>query len=118
MHDSPDNNAFTPAAAALWQRIPAQAQAKLLANVWCSHCGRVIGITDFRGEVVGGDLVLTGACPVCGATVKRLIESESERCESTQRHFSLPGNEVLCADPFPQSHTNGLRYRGSCPFCC
>lgn len=77
MHNSA-NNAFTPTAVALWQRIPAWAQAKLLANVWCSRCGRVTGITDFRGEVVSGDLVLTGACSVCGATVKRLIESEPE----------------------------------------
>ncbi len=76
MHDSANNNALTPAAAALWQRIPAWAQAKLLANVWCSHCGRVTAITDFRGEVAGGDLVLTGVCPVCGAMVRRLIESE------------------------------------------
>ena len=73
MNDSADNT-FTPAAAALWQRIPSWAQAKLLANVWCSHCGRVIAITDFRGEVAGGDLALTGACQVCGAMVKRLIE--------------------------------------------
>ena len=78
MPESTDNNALTPAAAALWQRIPAWAQAKLLANVWCSHCSRAIRITDFRGEVAGGDLVLTGACPVCGATVKRLIESEPD----------------------------------------
>ena len=78
MLDSTDNNTLTPAAAALWQRIPAWAQAKLLANVWCSHCARVTAITDFRGEVVNGDLVLTGACPVCRATVKRLIESEPE----------------------------------------
>ena len=78
MHDSTDNNTLTPAAAALWQRIPAWAQAKLLANVWCSHCIRVIAITHFRGEVVNGDLVLTGACSVCDATVKRLIEAEPE----------------------------------------
>ena len=79
MHDSADNSALTPAAAALWQKIPAWAQTKLLANVWCSHCTRVTAITDFSGEVVSGDLVLTGACPVCGATVKRLIESEPVR---------------------------------------
>jgi len=78
MLDSTDNNTLTPAAAALWQRIPAWAQAKLLANVWCSRCTRAIAITDFRGGVVSGDLVLTGACPMCGATVKRLIESEPE----------------------------------------
>ena len=78
MHDSTDNNTLTPAAAALWQKIPAWAQAKLLANVWCSHRGHVTGITDFSGEVVNGDLVLTGACPVCRATVKRLIESEPQ----------------------------------------
>ena len=76
MHDSADNNALTPAAAALWQRIPTWAQAKLLASVWCSRCDREITITDSRGEVVSGDLVLTGACPVCGATVRRLVESE------------------------------------------
>ena len=77
MRDSANNNAFTSAAAALWHRIPAWAQAKLLANVWCSRCSRVIAITDFRGEVAGGDLVLTSVYPVCGAMVKRLIESES-----------------------------------------
>ena len=76
MPESTDNNALTPAAAALWQRIPAWAQAKLLANVWCSGCGRVTAITNFSGEVVNGDLVLTSACPMCGATVRRLIESE------------------------------------------
>jgi hypothetical protein len=76
MPESTDNNTLTPAATALWQKIPAWAQAKLLANVWCSHCGHVTGITDFRGEVVSGDLVLMGTCPVCGAPVKRLIESE------------------------------------------
>lgn len=78
MCDTAENTALPPAAAALWQRIPAWAQAKLLANVWCSHCSRAVAITDFRGEVAGGDLVLTGVCPVCGATVKRLIESELE----------------------------------------
>jgi hypothetical protein len=78
MYHTSDDNALTPDAAALWQRIPAWAQAKLLANVWCSHCSRVTAITDFSGEVVSGDLVLTGACPVCGATVKRLIESEPD----------------------------------------
>ena len=76
MPESTDNNALTPAAAALWQRIPAWAQAKLLANLWCSHCGRATAIADFSGEFAGGDLVLTSVCPVCGATVKRLIESE------------------------------------------
>ena len=38
MHDSADINALTPAAAALWQKIPEWAQAKLLASVWCSRC--------------------------------------------------------------------------------
>ena len=59
-------------------KIRAWAQAKLLADVWCSHCASMIAITDFSAEVVSGDLVLTGACPVCGATVKRLIESEPD----------------------------------------
>ena len=72
------NNTFTPAAAARWQRIPARTQAKLLANGWCSHCARVTAITNFHGAVVEGDLVLTGACAVCGATVSRLIESQPE----------------------------------------
>ena len=76
--DSAANNAFTPAAAARWQRIPAWAQTKLLANVWCSHCHRMTVITDFHGELVNEDLALTGGCQTCGATVKRLIEPETE----------------------------------------
>jgi hypothetical protein len=35
-------------------------------------------ITAFRREAVSGDLLLTGACRVCGAIAKRLIQSEPE----------------------------------------
>ena len=72
------NPRITPAAAALWRDIPTWAQARVLANVFCSRCGHATTIIDFRGEVVSGDLLLTGACQVCGTTVRRLIESESE----------------------------------------
>ena len=36
--DDAANNGFTPAAAVQWRKIPDWAQAKLLANVWCSSC--------------------------------------------------------------------------------
>jgi hypothetical protein len=75
--DDSTNSAFTPAAAALWRKIPDWAQAKLLANVWCSHCRSATTITNFRGQVVKGDLRLTGACSTCGGPVRRLIENES-----------------------------------------
>ena len=78
MPDPEPTPQFTPAAAALWRNVPAWAQAKVLANVYCSRCRHATTISDFRGEVVSGDLLLTGACQVCGTTVRRLIEVESE----------------------------------------
>lgn len=74
MPDAVNNNALTPEAAALWHKTPAWAEDNLLSNIWCSHCARATTITDYRAEVVGGDLVLTGTCQTCGAIVRRLIE--------------------------------------------
>jgi endogenous inhibitor of DNA gyrase (YacG/DUF329 family) len=70
------NQMLTPAAAALWRKIPDWAQEKLLANVWCPRCGAVTTIAAYRGAVVKGDLVLTGACSTCGGPVRRLIEGD------------------------------------------
>lgn len=46
-----------------------------LLNVWCSGCRSATSITNFRGQVVKGDLVLSGACSMCGGPVRRLIET-------------------------------------------
>lgn len=75
--DDPTDSPFTPAAAALWRKIPDWVQEKLLANVWCPRCGAMTTITAYQGAVVKGDLVLTGACSTCGGPVRRLIENES-----------------------------------------
>ena len=67
---------FTVEAKALWDSIPLQIQKQLINNVWCPHCSSVTTITDFRGDVEEGDLVLTGKCVKCGEYVARVIENE------------------------------------------
>ena len=67
---------FTAEAKALWDSIPLQIQEQLVNNVWCSHCSGITTITDFKGGVEEGDLVLTGSCAKCGGSVARVIESE------------------------------------------
>ncbi|WP_411726861.1 hypothetical protein [Methyloglobulus sp.] len=65
---------FTPKAAEFWATIPTEIKPQLLANVFCSHCCGVVKITDFKGTVKNGDLVLNGSCAVCGNEVARFIE--------------------------------------------
>jgi hypothetical protein len=67
---------FTGKAKAIWDAIPPQAQERILNNVWCVHCSKGTTITDFKGSVEKGDLILTGQCVTCGGKVARLIESE------------------------------------------
>ena len=76
MSEAEETGKFTPHAATLWRRVPAWAQAKLLANVYCAHCGAMVTITNYSGRIVEGDLLLTGLCARCGGVVARLIESE------------------------------------------
>ncbi len=67
---------FTPQALKLWERVPAWAQEKLLANVYCTKCVAMTTIINFSGHVVDGDLILSGVCKACASEVTRLIESE------------------------------------------
>ena len=75
MPDPEQQGKFTPQAATLWRRIPAWAQAKLLSSVYCKRCGHMVTITNYSGEIVEGDLLLTGVCAECGGVVARLVES-------------------------------------------
>ena len=66
---------FTPAAAKLWETIPAASRKMLLSNVWCRKCGHAVTIANFSGTVQGGDLLLVGSCSECFSEVARLVES-------------------------------------------
>ena len=65
---------FTPAAQPLWDGVPAEAQARLLDNVWCGQCRSARRILDFTGVTERGNLRLQGFCAECGHVVVRLIE--------------------------------------------
>ena len=67
---------FTSKARAMWDTIPQQSQEQILKNVWCVHCSGATTITDFKGTVEKGDLILRGSCVNCGGDVARLIEGE------------------------------------------
>jgi len=58
----------------LWQTLPARVRSGLLNNVWCGHCRTSVSLVDYTGKAVGGDLVLTGRCGVCGGRVARHVE--------------------------------------------
>ncbi|HEY5581241.1 MAG TPA: hypothetical protein VIK56_08765 [Rhodoferax sp.] len=58
----------------LWAAVPDEGKRLILANVWCSHCGRGVTITDYTGSIVGGDLLLSGFCSECSGKVARVVE--------------------------------------------
>ena len=57
-----------------WEDIPADIRLRLLANVWCMQCRHEVTITNFRGTIEGGDLLLVGKCAECHGDVARVIE--------------------------------------------
>ena len=67
---------FTEEAKILWETIPPQVQEQLIANVWCGKCLGATTITDFKGDIEDGVLVLSGSCVKCGGKVARVIENE------------------------------------------
>jgi len=72
--DAPKSK-FTKEAGVLWSLIPKEAQARILANVFCVKCCKSVQMTAFVGEVVEGDVHLRGACGVCGHDVVRVLET-------------------------------------------
>ena len=74
---------FTPKAALLWSSIPKEAQARILANVFCVKCRGSVQIKNFAGEEENGDVVLKGVCAKCGHEVVRVVEtSESDHSKN------------------------------------
>ena len=65
---------FTKPARQRWESIPAHMRQRLLANVWCGHCGHEVTITDISGTMKGRDLLLVGRCADCHREVARAIE--------------------------------------------
>lgn len=72
--DSRMNETFTPEAEACWQLVPVWAQKIVLTNVWCRQCRDRTTMIQVSGEMIEGDLLLTGICTVCGAKIVRLVE--------------------------------------------
>ena len=63
---------FTPKASKLWTAIPVEFQEKFLAKVFCSQCGIGVAITNYKGAVKYGNIILRGSCAICGHEVVRL----------------------------------------------
>ena len=80
---------FTPPAQLLWDAIPPHFQARVLQNVWCTHCSDMTTMTDFTGEVHGKSLVLRGTCVNCRGKVARVLEGASENS------VLKPGDKVI-----------------------
>lgn len=69
---------FTPAAAKRWRQIPREAQAKILANVWCGNCACSVDVVLETAEIADKHLILNGKCKACGKNVCRVVEPESK----------------------------------------
>ncbi len=67
---------FTPQAKNIWRAVPGNIQLKILNTVWCIRCRNMTAISNARGKVDAGMLVLRGECTRCGGEVARVIENE------------------------------------------
>ncbi|WP_287066839.1 hypothetical protein, partial [Ramlibacter sp.] len=56
---------FTKPARQRWESIPSNIRQRLLSNVWGGHCHHETTITNFSGNIKGGDLLLVGKCAEC-----------------------------------------------------
>jgi hypothetical protein len=59
-----------------WESLPVADRESILGAVWCASCSRTSRMVVGGGQIVAGDLVLSGTCSRCGADVERLVESE------------------------------------------
>ena len=59
-----------------WEAIPKEFKERIIFNVWCSHCGDVVEILDYKVYSAGRDILLRGRCAVCGGEVARLVEQD------------------------------------------
>jgi hypothetical protein len=66
---------LTPEAEAVWQRIPPDNQAAILAHGFCTRCLLDGPFTLEQAEMRGGELALIGKCKECGARVVRLVSA-------------------------------------------
>lgn len=72
----PDRSVFSAPALKRWDELGSEAQARLLGNVWCGACRKVVHILVESARIEKKDLILTGRCAKCGGRIVRLIEGE------------------------------------------
>lgn len=70
---------FSSEANKVWLTISKEIRDKLLKNVYCGQCQKIVTICDYTGMVTGSSLVLRGKCKVCGHKVARVIEEVVNR---------------------------------------
>jgi hypothetical protein len=63
----------------LWSTIWPEAKERILRAVWCGNCRTSVEIVDYTEREKNGNLVLEGACRVCGQRVCRVIETSEAR---------------------------------------
>ena len=65
---------FEKKAMQAFNKIPDDVKAKILSNVYCTKCKKIVKIVNFEGSMDHNDLLLTGKCENCFSSVTRLIE--------------------------------------------
>ncbi len=76
---------FSLEARARWNSIPEHQRAKILENVWCSHCSKESTIEKYTGTLEGGVVILEGSCRICAGKVARVIEGKEKQFEEMRR---------------------------------
>jgi len=69
---------FSGEAEERWNKIPRQAQIRILENVFCGKCKTSISIVLETAIMQQRSLILRGKCNVCGSDVCRVVEPETD----------------------------------------
>jgi hypothetical protein len=92
---------WTTEAQQRWAQIPADKQEVILDHVWCPRCGELGRIALDGGTIIADDLVIIGACTVCGHRTARLLEYEPQRLMASDTQPFQPGESVIWLKRLP-----------------
>jgi hypothetical protein len=65
---------FTQPAARIWNAISPDDQQTLVSKAWCSKCRQEVTVSDYKGSVRAGHVLLNGVCSLCGGAAYCFIE--------------------------------------------
>ncbi len=89
----------TQQAKKVWKDIPNDMRLKILNNVWCTHCSKVISVGNTTMHIASSHLIIRGHCTLCGNHVARLVEEVGANANSTSKRTSQSTNKTKNVNP-------------------